>query len=157
MVHHGMDPVPAQVHGVFMAAGIGGSAPVVIIMVVGEQYIPIFIGFFEALSIHQALHHRTTPRPLTHDLIIDLLSRFKISVRRLVIDSIEDGVFYANLILAGNGTEDRIDCRPSDGIAIAVRAEVPILIDPGLAGNTGMKKEDLPEMTDFSAFLGGFV
>jgi bifunctional DNase/RNase len=148
-----MEPKVARIHGVFMASGTGGSAPVVILDLGEDSFIPIFIGFFEALSISQAVNQNTSPRPLTHDLVVDLINRFSVKVVRVYIDALEDGVYYGDLVLDRNGHEEHLDCRPSDGIAIAVRTGAEILVDPALAVIAGVSKETLPHLMDLTAFL----
>lgn len=148
-----METCEARVHGVFMATGATGVAPVVLLSLGGEGYLPIFIGFFEALSIHQALFHTVSPRPLTHDLFVDLLSHLKIILNRVNIDSLEDGVFYATLHIEKDESTECIDCRPSDGIAIAVRTGSHITIDRHLAESSIIQKENLPDLLDFNSFL----
>jgi len=143
----------ARLHGVFMATGIGGAAPVVVLEVNNDQYLPIFIGFFEAISIYQAMNHTTSPRPLTHDLFVSLFERLGVTLLRVNIDSLEEGVFYATLVVEVDECEERLDCRPSDGIAIAVRVQAPIWVDPVLIVAAGVPKEGLPDLSDLTVFL----
>ena len=83
--------------------------------------LPIFIGLWEAVSINSAYNKEVPPRPFTHDLFLALMERFSITVHHLRIDSEEEGVYYAQLVLATDGRNERLDCRPSDGIAVALR------------------------------------
>jgi bifunctional DNase/RNase len=87
------------------------------------------IGPFEATGIALALQGVTPPRPMTHDLIMTLLGDLKASLQRIVITDLRDDVYYALLFLDVNGTVLRVDSRPSDAIALALRAKVPILVE----------------------------
>ena len=99
----------------------------------GDRSLPIVIGFMEASSIKMKLADVEAPRPLTHDLIVSLLTYLEADLDRFVIDDVHEGTFYAKLILINNEDEEiAIDCRPSDGIAIALRMESPLFVESGL-------------------------
>jgi bifunctional DNase/RNase len=87
------------------------------------------IGPFEANGIALPLHGVTPPRPLTHDLMLRLLSDVKVALRRVVITDLRDDVYYAELHLDIAGAPRQLDSRPSDAIALALRARVPILVE----------------------------
>jgi bifunctional DNase/RNase len=87
------------------------------------------IGAFEANGIAIALQGVTPPRPLTHDLFLNVLGDLRASLRRIVVTDLRDDVFYAQLHLEAAGTRFTIDSRPSDAIALALRARVPILVE----------------------------
>jgi len=126
-----------------------------VILTDGDEalHLPIFIGLWEAISINSAKIKEVLPRPFTHDLFLELLDKFSISMRFLQIDSIENGVFYAQLVLSADHHEEYIDCRPSDGIALALRGEVPIFVDETVLMSAGQSIQDLPKMVDLSTFL----
>jgi len=147
-----MADVPCTVRGVFMAITGAGAAPVVILDAGERGSIPIYIGLWEALAIHNQLQHIVVPRPLTHDLIQDILEQFGITVTRLQIDAIEDGIYYAQLHLKNSGYDGAIDCRPSDGIAIAMRAGAPIIASEEVVASAAMLPEDLPELIDLQHY-----
>lgn len=87
----------------------------------------IFIGAPEAASISMALEDEVTPRPLTHDLFVLALERLAISVVRVVLTHVSEGTYFAELVLATDGgAETVVSCRPSDGVAIALRAHCPV-------------------------------
>lgn len=92
----------------------------------GDRFLPIWIGGVEAQAIAFALQGMTTPRPLTHDLMKDMLDGLGAEVTRLVISELRDGTFYADLTLGVNGRESTVSARPSDAIALAVRIGTPI-------------------------------
>lgn len=94
-----------------------------------RRQLTMAIGFFEAERIAIPLQGVTTPRPLTHDLFVTLFGRLKVSLRRVVISDLKESTYYAVLYLDAGGTEMTLDSRPSDAIALALRAKVPILIE----------------------------
>jgi bifunctional DNase/RNase len=148
-----MTQVRCEVKGVYVAMSDSATVPLVILSDGSDRFLPIFIGIWEAVSINSAKTKEVLPRPFTHDLFIDLLSRFSIVLRSLQIDSIEDGVYYAQLSLATERREEYLDCRPSDGIALALRAAVPIFVEESVFTSAGQKMDDLPSVIELSAFL----
>lgn len=89
--------------------------------------VPIVIGPFEAHAIVSALNDDTPPRPMTHDLVRNILTRLGVSIDRVVIDDLWQGTFYAKIyLLHGDDEEIEIDARPSDAIALALRFRAPI-------------------------------
>jgi bifunctional DNase/RNase len=84
---------------------------------------------------------------------LDLVTKFSITIHYLQIDSIEDGVYYAQLVLSADHHKEYLDCRPSDGIALALRADVPIFVDENVLTTAGQKTSDLPAMVDLSTYL----
>src|SRR5512136_3364679 len=105
------------------------SNPVVILVdLAGKKALPIWIGVFEAEAISRGLEDVVTLRPMTHDLMKQILDTFQVSVARVVIHDIKDNTFYANLYLNIDGRELIVDSRPSDAIALAVRVKAPIFV-----------------------------
>ena len=150
-----MTAVKCRIKGVYMAVGALGASPAVILTMEDETCLPIYIGLWEAMSINSALQKEIPPRPLTHDLFIDFFDRCNISLRVLVIDSLQDGVYYANLILDQDHHEITLDCRPSDGIAISIRCNADILIDEEVKKDSAVPPENLPTLMDIASYLGG--
>jgi hypothetical protein len=96
----------------------------------GARQIPIVIGFMEATSIQMKISGVMSPRPMTHDLIVSLITSLGVVADSLAIDDLVDGTFFARLCLRNSaGQLLNIDCRPSDGIAVAVRLKMPIYVD----------------------------
>jgi bifunctional DNase/RNase len=87
------------------------------------------IGAAEATGIVYPLENRVPPRPLTHDLFLSLFGRLKVTVTRVVITDLKDGIYYAIVFLDAGGTEMQLDSRPSDAIALAIRAKAPVLVE----------------------------
>jgi len=150
-----MDLIPCSVRGVFVAVTQAGTSPAVILDMACDTCLPIYIGLWEAISINTALHNEITPRPLTHDLFLEFLNRYQVTLRALHIDSLEEGVYYANLMLYRDNHEEMIDCRPSDGIAIAVRCKSDIFIERAVAESSGLYTTDLPPFIGLQAYLYG--
>src|SRR5512136_3141455 len=148
-----MTPVKCEVQGVFVAFNNATTVPLVILTDADGRVLPIFIGIWEAVSINSAKIKEVLPRPFTHDLFVDLCAKFSISLRSLQVDSIDNGVYYAQLVLVSDHHEEYLDCRPSDGIALALRADIPIFVDENVLASAGQKTVDLPPMVDLSTFL----
>lgn len=91
-----------------------------------RRVLPIFIGGPEATAIAFALDEVSTPRPMTHDLMKDLLEDVGANVERVVVTDLRDGTFYADVHLVANGDVHQVSARPSDAIALAVRTEASI-------------------------------
>ncbi|PWH13430.1 MAG: bifunctional nuclease family protein [Anaerolineae bacterium] len=94
-----------------------------------ERYLPIWVGPYEAEAITVALQEIEMIRPLTHDLLKNLFTTFNARIKRVEIVALRDDIFYGNIVAESNGQVINIDSRPSDAIALAVRAHVPILVD----------------------------
>jgi len=148
-----MSQVKCEVKGVFVATSDETTVPLVLLTNGSGHNLPIFIGLWEAVSINSAKNREVLARPFTHDLFLDLLTKFSITLQSMQIDSIEEGVYYAQLVLSADNHAEHIDCRPSDGIALALRANVPIFVDENVLVSACQKTEDLPSMTDLSTFL----
>jgi len=97
-----------------------------------DRYLPVWIGETEALSIELASRGERAPRPLTHDLMTAVLAECKIRVVSVIIDRLIGSTYYANLVLEVGGRTIEIDCRPSDGIALALREHAQIFVSDEL-------------------------
>jgi len=109
----------------------------------GKQELTLFIGPFEAQSIAVPLQQMKAPRPLTHDLALTFLSTFHSRLRRVIISDLKDNTYYATLYLEADGKELTLDSRPSDAIALALRAGVPIYANDKALG--GPRPSDKPQ------------
>lgn len=96
----------------------------------GERFLPIWVGPYEAEAITVALQEVEMSRPLTHDLIRNILDTFHARIVRIEIVNLRQDIFYGNIVIEQGGREIGIDSRPSDALALAVRAHVPILVHP---------------------------
>jgi len=109
------------------------------------RYLTIWVGPYEAEAITIALQEVEVARPLTHDLLKSIFTAFNARITRVEIIKLQDDIFYGNIIAEVDGQEIRIDSRPSDAIAIAVRAHVPILVHVAVMDAAGMSPEqDMP-------------
>ena len=108
-----------------------------------ERYLPIWMGVPETDSITIALQGVAIARPLTHDLLISIMNALDIHLESCEITKLENDTFYANLILEQNGIRKIIDSRPSDAIALAIRAKAPIFVDEDILDAVGIRPEDV--------------
>ena len=107
----------------------------------GDRQFPIVIGFLEASSIKMKLSGVETPRPMTHDLLAFVIKELEAKVDRLIIDKMVHNTFHAKLeIVSADGKRKSVDCRPSDGIALAVRAEASIFVEEEVLKNVEIFK-----------------
>ena len=106
-----------------------------------DRYLPIWVGPYEAESITVALNEIEISRPLTHDLLKNLFTTFGAQIKRVEIVALREDVFYGNIVAEVEGQTINIDSRPSDAIALAVRAHVPILVDPSVMTTAGIAPE----------------
>ncbi len=103
----------------------------------GDRRLPIIIGSFEAQAIALEMEGIKPPRPLTHDLIKNILDGLGITILEVVVTDLRDGTFYAKIYLELNGTTYEIDSRPSDAIAVAIRCGVPIYVNEEVLEEAG--------------------
>jgi bifunctional DNase/RNase len=94
----------------------------------GNKALPIWVGIPEANAIALEIEQVPTPRPMTHDLIKNIFEGINASVTRIVVNDLRDSTFYATIFLSLQGREFRVDSRPSDAIAIALRVKAPIYV-----------------------------
>ena len=114
-----------QIYGV--SFDMVGKQPIVLLKTVdGNRFLPIWIGHPEAAAILMKLQGASTPRPMTHDLLSDLLEQIEAKCERVSVTELRDNTFYASITISVNGSEMEIDSRPSDAIALAVRTQAPI-------------------------------
>jgi len=130
------------------------NTPIVILKDMQEKKaIPIWIGLFEASAIATELEKITFSRPMTHDLLTDILRVLGVEVTKVEINDLRNNTFFANICLVKDGKNLVIDARPSDAIAIALRANAPIFVDDKVIEKSrnvdfGTKLTDLDKMKD---------
>ena len=106
------------------------NMPVVILRdAEGTQFLPIWVGVFEANAIALQLEGIATPRPMTHDLLRNLLARIDATVEKVVITNLLENTFYAEIHIQVGGVPITVDSRPSDAIALALRAAAPVFVE----------------------------
>ncbi len=109
---------------------IVGKQPIVLLKTAdGNKFLPIWIGHPEAAAILMKLQGAETPRPMTHDLVTAMLGQLEAKVTRITVTELRDNTFSASITIQQDGSEIEVDSRPSDAIALAVRAEAPIYAD----------------------------
>lgn len=118
-----------------------------------DRYLPIWIGVYEAESITIALQEVEVARPLTHDLIRNIFNQLNTRILRVEVVALRDDTFFGNIVVEFNGRTLEIDSRPSDALAIAVRAHVPILVERSVMESAGITpEEDLQnQQTEYDA------
>jgi len=130
--------------------------PVVILTDAEEHYaLPVVIGPAEANAIAVAMEGLAAPRPLTHDLLLSTIKELGAAVDRVAITELKDDVFYARVFLKRNGQMLELDARPSDSIALALRAGVPIFVSEEILSESAIVKQVVedPELEEFRSFL----
>jgi bifunctional DNase/RNase len=99
----------------------------------GEKLLPIVIGTSEISAIKLKISGVNPPRPITHDLLFSVIESLAAKIEKIIIDKLQNNVFYAKIVIrAENGSQKLIDARPSDSIALAVRAHAPIFVEDGV-------------------------
>jgi uncharacterized protein len=104
-----------------------GKQPIVLLKTAdGNKFLPIWIGHAEAAAILMKLQSQAAPRPMTHDLMSDMLEQLGAQLVRITVTELRENTFYAQITVVQDGQEIEVDSRPSDAIALAIRAEAPI-------------------------------
>src|SRR6188474_25895 len=139
-----------------------GKQPIVLLKTAdGNKFLPIWIGHPEAAAILMKLQGASTPRPMTHDLVTDMLGQLDAQVVRITVTELKENTFYASITVQQDGSEIEIDSRPSDAIALAVRAEAPIFAAEDVIEESAIEFEGEEisdealekEVTKFRSFL----
>ena len=113
------------------------NSPMVILQDVEKNtLLPIWVGIFEANAIALQVERIDTPRPMTHDLIKNILLHMNADIEKVVVTELKDNTFYALIHLTLEGEEMTIDSRPSDAIALALRADAPIFVTDDVISNS---------------------
>jgi len=136
-----------------------GKQPIVLLKTVdSNKFLPIWIGHPEAAAILMKLQGATTPRPMTHDLISEMIGELEAQCTRVSVTELKDNTFYASITVSVNGSEVEIDSRPSDALAVAVRMSAPIFAAEEVIQESAIEfeheVEDTEEVVDkFKKFL----
>ncbi|MGH9188377.1 MAG: bifunctional nuclease family protein [Acidimicrobiales bacterium] len=122
------------------------NAPIVLLRERAGQHrlLPIFIGGPEATAIAFALEGVETPRPMTHDLLKDILDDLHVRLERIVVTELRESTFFAEIHMTQNGSSHAVSSRPSDAIALAVRAGTPIFADEQVLDEAAYPPEEQP-------------
>jgi len=137
-----------------------GKQPIVLLKTVdGNKFLPIWIGHPEAAAILMKLQGASTPRPMTHDLLSDVLEQMEAKCEKVSVTELRDNTFFASITISMNGSELEIDSRPSDALALAVRTSAPIfaadeVIEESAIEFEGEEVEDTEQVVEkFKDFL----
>ncbi len=141
------------IKGVYLLEKAGGPVPLVLLEDGAKRIMPIYIGLSEAISINAALNHEVPPRPMTHDLFISLLERLSSKIESILIDELNDGVYYARLSVSMNGKSFELDARPSDCIALALRCGAPVHVRESILSEALINKGELEHILPLDSYL----
>jgi bifunctional DNase/RNase len=139
-----------------------GKQPIVLLKTAeGNKFLPIWIGHAEAAAILMKLQSQSAPRPMTHDLMSDMLEQLGAQLVKITVTELRENTFYAQITVVQDGQEIEVDSRPSDAIALAIRAEAPIYAAERVIEESGIEfegeevnEEQLEaEVTKFRSFL----
>ncbi len=137
-----MDFIQVDIVGLSTSPSSGGAYALVLGEVNGNRRLPIIIGSAEAQAIALELEKIQPPRPMTHDLLRDVFEAVGAEVVDVVVDELREGTFFAKIRYVHDGEEGQLDARPSDAIALAVRAEAPIFVSPAVIEEAGIPTEE---------------
>ena len=145
----------ATIDAVRVASTPEGPVGVLVIAVDGrDEVLPIFIGIEEATSIAHGLDAQDIGRPLTHDLLLDVMEELGGRVDRVVVNRIEDSTYYADIHLQTPRDEVVVDARPSDSLALAARTNAPIQVADAVFDEGGQPREEFDELVDVREVTG---
>jgi uncharacterized protein len=136
-----------------------GKQPIVLLKTMdGNRFLPIWIGHPEAAAILMKLQGAPTPRPMTHDLVTDMLGELNARVTRISVTELRENTFYAVITLQVDGSEIEIDSRPSDALALAVRTSAPIFVADQVIDDSAIEFDREPNeaedvVDEFKKFL----
>lgn len=143
-----MEKVQVDILGLSTSPSSAGAYALILKESNGKRKLPIIIGAFEAQSIALELEGMRPPRPLTHDLLKNVIDTFAVSLNEVCISELRDGTFYAKLSVEGVSETKEIDSRPSDAIALAVRFGAPIYVEENVLQEAGIISEEEEEETE---------
>jgi bifunctional DNase/RNase len=123
-----LDKVQCEILGLSTSPATGGAYAILLKEIEGARRLPIIIGAFEAQAIALEMEGIKPPRPLTHDLLKQLVDNLGANVIEIVVNELKENTFYAKIVLEASGLTNEIDARPSDAIALAVRTFAPIFV-----------------------------
>lgn len=130
-----------EILGLSTSPSSGGAYALILSEAKGSRRLPIIIGSFEAQAIALELENIKPPRPMTHDLLKNIISNFELSVKHIVINDLSEGTFYAKIIVARGDQLFEIDARPSDAIAVCVRFGSSIYVEERVLAEAGINTE----------------
>lgn len=130
-----------EILGLSTSPSSGGAYALILNEVEGNRRLPIIIGSFEAQAIALELENIKPPRPMTHDLLKNMVLSFDTELKHIFVNSLSEGTFYAQIIYEREGQLIELDARPSDAIALAVRFGAPIYVAPEVLAEAGISAD----------------
>jgi bifunctional DNase/RNase len=140
-----LQKVQCEILGLSSSPSTGGAYAILLKEIDGARRLPIIIGAFEAQAIALEIEGIKPPRPLTHDLLKQVIDNLGGSVVEIVISELRENTFYAKIVLEISGLSNEIDARPSDAIALSVRAQSPIFVAESVLETAGFVPTDESE------------
>ncbi len=126
-----------------------GKQPIVLLKAVdSNRFLPIWIGHPEAAAILMRLQGQSTPRPMTHDLMVDIFGELEVRCTQVVVTELRDNTFFATITLTTGTMDHQIDARPSDALALAIRAGAPIYVAAEVLAESAIEFEHEVEDTE---------
>jgi bifunctional DNase/RNase len=117
------------------------AAVVTLVEEQGERVLPIFIGIWEGMAIFREINRTPSPRPILHDLLYNLLQGFQARLEKVVVDSVSDNTYYAQLYVTRHDLTMIADARPSDALALALRFQAPIYVADAVLATAGKRAD----------------
>lgn len=136
--------IEAKINGIFLTQS--QTSGVILKEINGDRTLPILIGDYEAQSIALGLENIEPPRPITHDLLLSMLSTLSARIERIIITDLKDNTYYAIIQVRSKSKLYDVDARPSDAIALAVRKNVQIFIEEDVMRKGSYNADELPEV-----------
>ncbi|HSR19053.1 MAG TPA: bifunctional nuclease family protein [Ignavibacteriaceae bacterium] len=140
-----MQKIQCEILGLSSSPSTGGAYAILLKEINGTRRLPIIIGAFEAQAIALEIEGIKPPRPLTHDLLKNVIDNLGSVVTEILIDELRENTFYAKIILEVSGLTNEIDARPSDAIALSVRAQAPIYVSETVMETAAFIPSEDPE------------
>ena len=137
-----MQKVQCEILGLSSSPSTGGAYAILLKEIDGVRRLPIIIGAFEAQAIALEIEGIKPPRPLTHDLLKQIIDNLGGSVSEVIISELRENTFYAKIVLEVSGLTNEIDARPSDAIALSVRTQTPIYVAETVLETAGFIPSD---------------
>jgi len=139
-----------EVELILISFDVNYGAPIIFLREKKEEkprrVLPIWIGLPEAAAISWKINKEKPSRPMTHDLMLNIIDEIGVTVKSIIVHSIKDSTFYGKIVLEKNEELIEIDSRPSDAIALALRAEAPIYVEEEVLESSGLSEDELKKM-----------
>jgi uncharacterized protein len=143
-----LQTIKMDILGLSTSPSSGGAYALILSETNGNRRLPIIIGTFEAQAIALELESIKPPRPMTHDLLKNLVLSFDSEVSKVVINDLNEGTFFAQIHYKHNEEELELDARPSDAIALAIRFKAPIFTTTKVLDEAGIVTDDMTSKTE---------